>query len=79
MLDLILIIVVLLLIFGGSKLREAGSDLGAVVKSVRRTFRGAGSRPPVASGTAPDAAADAEFPEVLAARRQAAGRRADRE
>ena len=61
MLDLILIIVVLLVIFGGSKLREAGSDLGAVVKGVRRALRGGGQ----ASGAATPAGAqpDAKFPE----------------
>ena len=68
MLDLILIVVVLLLIFGGGKLREAGSDLGAVVKGVRRAVKGATARAPAAPPATSNTAPDADFPENLAAR-----------
>ena len=75
MLDLILIIDVLLLVYGGGKLREAGSDLGSLVKGARRALRGvAGDRP-----TPPSAAAklpDAEFPETAGDAGRDAGRKA---
>lgn len=78
MLDLILIVVVLLLIFGGSKLGEAGSDLGAAVKGLRRALRGKKPDAPTSPTAAPGVAADAEFPEVLAARQQASSKEAPR-
>ncbi len=84
MFELILIVVLLLVIFGGGKLREAGSDLGAAVKGVRKALRRAapaaahateaasaslGAADDARRGTPrPGVPADAEFPEVLAAR-----------
>lgn len=80
MLDLLIIAVVLLLVFGASKVRGAGSDLGAAVKSFRKSVRGA-ARPPAdaAAGADPSANApgtlpDAEFPEELAARSRRSGK-----
>jgi len=51
-------VLVLLLVFGASKVRSAGSDLGTAVKGFRKALRGT-DKPPEP---------DAEFPEVLAAR-----------
>ena len=73
MLELLIIVVILLAVFGAGKVRSAGSDLGAAVKGFRKSLK---SPPPAAGGndgapdsTAPGAALpDAEFPEVLAAR-----------
>jgi TatA/E family protein of Tat protein translocase len=95
MLKLILVVVILLLIFGGSKLREAGSDLGSAVKGARKALRhkvpDPGPEPAAAAAAArgafapsgitgatgatggafaPGVQPDAEFPEVLAARRE---------
>jgi sec-independent protein translocase protein TatA len=67
MLDLLLIIVVLLLIFGAGKVRSAGSDLGAAVRGFRKGVRA--PEPPPAAG-----APDAEFPEVVAERAQRSGK-----
>ncbi len=68
MFELLIIVVVLLLVFGAGKVRDAGSDLGAAVKGFRKSMRAPAPKPPDApanpSGTLPDA----EFPEVLAAR-----------
>lgn len=81
MFEILIIVVVLLVIFGASKVRGAGSDLGAAVKGFRKALRS--PEAPRAAGdqartpdknqrVAPDASAagllDAEFPEVLAAR-----------
>ncbi len=76
MLELLLIVVVLLVIFGAGKVRSAGSDLGAAVKGFRKSLQAPPPAPPTgaASGSPDPAAApgaglpDAEFPEVLAAR-----------
>lgn len=76
MLELLIIVVVPLLVFGAGKVRSAGSDLGAAVKGFRKSLQGPPPQPPTdAKPAAPDSAAapgaqlpDAEFPEVLAAR-----------
>jgi len=62
MLDVILILVIVLLIFGSKKLREIGSDLGSAIKSFRRgmTEGPSAKRPERVESIAPDA----EFPEV---------------
>jgi sec-independent protein translocase protein TatA len=66
MFEVLIIVVVLLLIFGAGKVRNAGSDLGTAVKGFRKSLRGPQERPvpPAADAALPDA----EFPEVLAAR-----------
>lgn len=66
MLDFLIIVVVLLLIFGASKVRSAGSDLGAAVKGFRKGVRGDAPAAPATPKT--QVQPDAEFPEVLAAR-----------
>ena len=79
MLDVLIIVVVLLLIFGAGKVRSAGSDLGSAVKGFRKALKAPPAEPPAASappdsthptGTLPDA----EFPEVLAARARGNGK-----
>ncbi len=82
MLELLIIAVVLLLVFGAGKVRSAGSDLGAAVKGFRKSLQGPAAQPPAdAKGGTPDSAAapgaalpDAEFPEVLAARARGSGK-----
>ncbi len=69
MLEILIIVVVLLLIFGAGKVRSAGSDLGAAVKGFRKAT--AGPAPPTPRRTPPPTRRrlpDAEFPEVVAAR-----------
>ena len=68
MFELLIIAVVLLLVFGASKVRGAGSDLGAAIKGFRKAAKA--PPPPRPTGTLPDA----EFPEVLAARSRGSGK-----
>ncbi len=56
MFEVIILVVVLLVVFGASKLRNAGSDLGAAVKAFRKAVQ-----PPEPPSPAEP---DAEFPEV---------------
>jgi sec-independent protein translocase protein TatA len=81
MLDILIIVVLLLVVFGAGKLRSSGSDLGAAVKSFRKALHAPAPQRPAAdpegrpdpanpSGTLPDA----EFPEVLAARSRRSGK-----
>ena len=69
MLEVLIIVVVLLLIFGAGKVRSAGSDLGAAVKGFRKSLQAPQAEPP-ATPTEPDA----EFPETLAARARGSGK-----
>ena len=68
MFELLIIAVVLLLVFGASKVRNAGSDLGAAVKGFRK---GAQAPPPPRPA---EALPDAEFPEALDARSRGSGK-----
>jgi sec-independent protein translocase protein TatA len=73
MLEVLIIVVVLLLIFGAGKVRGAGSDLGAAVKGFRKSLRAPAPErpaPPAAGGELPDA----EFPEVAAERARGSGK-----
>lgn len=72
MFEILIIIVVLLLVFGASKVKGAGSDLGAAVKGFRKAVKAPAPLPPPApvAGAQPDA----EFPEVLAARARGNGK-----
>jgi TatA/E family protein of Tat protein translocase len=82
MFELLIIAVVLLLVFGASKVRSAGSDLGAAVKGFRKAVRAPQPpRPapdphakPDPSANAPGTLPDAEFPEVLAGRARGSGK-----
>jgi sec-independent protein translocase protein TatA len=62
MIDLVLILIIVLLIFGSKKLRTIGSDLGSAIKSFRRgmTDGSSGKGPEQVESMRPDA----EFPEV---------------
>ncbi len=68
MFELLIISVVLLLVFGASKVRNAGSDLGAAVKGFRKGAQA--PPPPRPAETLPDA----EFPEALYARSRGSGK-----
>jgi sec-independent protein translocase protein TatA len=70
MIELLIIAVVLLLVFGAGKVRSAGSDLGAAVRSFRKGVKGAQAPKPAP----PESLPDAEFPEVLAARSRRSGK-----
>ena len=69
MLEVLIIVVVLLVIFGAGKVRGAGSDLGAAVKGFRKALK---APEPERPATPPEP--DAEFPEVLAARERGSGK-----
>jgi Sec-independent protein translocase protein TatE len=80
MFELLIIAVVLLLVFGASKVRSAGSDLGTAVKGFRKAVKAPEriAAPPTAksdpAANAPGTLPDAEFPEVLAARARGSGK-----
>jgi sec-independent protein translocase protein TatA len=82
MIELLILVVVLLVVFGAGKVKGAGSDLGAAVKGFRKALREPeAERPAAAKSDAADAAAnpagtlpDAEFPEVVAARARGSGK-----
>jgi sec-independent protein translocase protein TatA len=67
MFEILIIVVVLLLVFGASKVRSAGSDLGAAIKGFRKAQKS--PEPQL-----PPAAPDAEFPEVEAERARRSGK-----
>jgi sec-independent protein translocase protein TatA len=69
MFEVLIIVVLLLVIFGAGKVRNAGSDLGAAVKGFRKSLTAPQPERP-ATPTEPDA----EFPEVLAARARGSGK-----
>jgi sec-independent protein translocase protein TatA len=79
MIELLILVVVLLVVFGAGKVKGAGSDLGAAVKGFRKALREPAPERPTA--TKADASAnpagtlpDAEFPEVVAARSRGSGK-----
>jgi sec-independent protein translocase protein TatA len=80
MLDILIIVVLLLVVFGAGKLRSTGSDLGAAVKGFRKALHAPAPQRPAGDPEGPDAAnapgtlPDAEFPEVLAARSRRSGK-----
>ncbi len=79
MVEVLIIVVVLLVIFGAGKVRSAGSDLGTAVKGFRKALHAPQPAPPANSGgdtpSSPSGTApDAEFPEVLAARARGSGK-----
>jgi sec-independent protein translocase protein TatA len=73
MFEVLIIVVVLLVIFGAGKVRNAGSDLGAAVKGFRKSLRAPQAQRPASPAQA-DALPDAEFPEVLTARARRSGK-----
>ncbi len=82
MIELLILVVVLLVVFGAGKVKGAGSDLGAAVKGFRKALREpAPERPAGTNADASDPSAnptgtlpDAEFPEVVAARSRGSGK-----
>jgi len=70
-LDILLIAVVLLLVFGSRKLRSIGSDLGTAVKGFKKAMAHDGPSEP-RPGRVESDRPDAEFPEIAA--RQRSGR-----
>ncbi|HUN27667.1 MAG TPA: twin-arginine translocase TatA/TatE family subunit [Steroidobacteraceae bacterium] len=68
MLDLLLILAIVVLVFGSTKLRTIGSDLGAAVKGFKRGLAGRSAERD--RSTARPERPDAEFPEVTAARKR---------
>lgn len=61
MIDLLLILIIVLLIFGSKKLRTIGSDLGSAIKGFRRGMTEGSSAKRVEQV---QSTPDAEFPEV---------------
>lgn len=77
MFEILIIVVVLLLVFGASKLRSAGSDLGAAVKGFRKGVQSSEAQQPPAApepANTPGTLPDAEFPEVVAERARRSGK-----
>ena len=68
MIDVLLILIVVVLIFGTRKLRSIGSDLGTAVKGFRQGLAGTDAGARRARDAAPERP-DAEFPEVAAPQR----------
>jgi sec-independent protein translocase protein TatA len=64
-LDLLVIAVILLLVFGSKKLRTIGSDLGTAVKGFKKAMAHDGRAEP-RPGRVESDRPDAEFPEVAA-------------
>jgi TatA/E family protein of Tat protein translocase len=76
MFEILIIVVVLLVVFGAGKVKNAGADLGAAVKGFRKSLQAPEPPPapaPPAAG-APHVEPDAEFPEVVAARARRNGK-----
>jgi TatA/E family protein of Tat protein translocase len=71
MFELVIIAVVVLLVFGASKVRSAGSDLGAAVKGFRKAVQ---APQPAPAAPDPEHLPDAEFPEALAGRARGSGK-----
>ena len=60
---LLLILLIVLLVFGGKKLKSLGSDLGGAFRGFKKAMNEGESEEPAKQIQAP-AAKDAEFPEV---------------
>jgi sec-independent protein translocase protein TatA len=69
---LLLVLVIVLLVFGGKKLRTLGSDLGSAFRGFKKAM-GDGESDEQAKQIQGPAAKDAEFPEVAAKASQPSG------
>jgi len=62
---LLLILLIVLLVFGGKKIKSLGSDLGSAFRGFKKAMNEGEAEEPAKQIQAP-AAKDAEFPEVAA-------------
>ena len=67
---LILILLIVLLVFGGKKLKTLGSDLGGAFRGFKKAMSDGESEEQAKQIQGPAAAKDAEFPEVAATKPQ---------
>ncbi|HEY3730483.1 MAG TPA: twin-arginine translocase TatA/TatE family subunit [Steroidobacteraceae bacterium] len=63
---LLLILLIVLLVFGGKKIKTLGSDLGAAFRGFKKAMNEGENEEPAKQIQAPSAGKDAEFPEVAA-------------
>ncbi|HEY1725202.1 MAG TPA: twin-arginine translocase TatA/TatE family subunit [Steroidobacteraceae bacterium] len=61
---LLLILLIVLLVFGGKKIKTLGSDLGAAFRGFKKAMNEGETEEPAKQIPAPPAGNDAEFPEV---------------
>jgi sec-independent protein translocase protein TatA len=64
---LLIILLIVLLVFGGKKLKNLGSDLGSAFRGFKKAMNDGETEDPAKQIPAP-AAKDAEFPEVAIAK-----------
>ncbi len=62
---LLLILLIVLLVFGGKKIKSLGSDLGSAFRGFKKAMNEGETEEPAKQIQAPPAAKDAEFPEVV--------------
>jgi sec-independent protein translocase protein TatA len=67
---LLLILLIVLLVFGGKKLKTLGSDLGSAFRGFKKAMADGESEDPAKQIPGPGAGKDAEFPEVATAKAQ---------
>jgi sec-independent protein translocase protein TatA len=65
---LLLILLIVLLVFGGKKIKSLGSDLGSAFRGFKKAMNEGETEEPAKQIPAPPAAKDAEFPEVAASK-----------
>jgi sec-independent protein translocase protein TatA len=63
---LLLILLIVLLVFGGKKIKSLGSDLGSAFRGFKKAMNEGETEEPAKQIQAPPAGKDAEFPEVAA-------------
>jgi sec-independent protein translocase protein TatA len=68
---LLLILVIVLLVFGGKKIKSLGSDLGSAFRGFKKAMNEGETEEPAKQIQAP-AAKDAEFPEVVSTKAEPA-------
>ena len=65
---LIIILLIVLLVFGGKKLKTLGSDLGGAFRGFKKAMSDGENEEQAKQIQGPPAAKDAEFPEVAASK-----------
>jgi sec-independent protein translocase protein TatA len=68
---LLIILLIVLLVFGGKKLKTLGSDLGGAFRGFKKAMNEGESEEQARQIQGPAAAKDAEFPDVAASKPQA--------